>query len=327
MAMNWPVTVFFIATLILTYPGGIVAYLSLSPVQELLPDWVRGDFLTGTVSRYAPTIVALTMLALVAGKGSLTLWWQSVLQYRMRWYHVLTIFALIPLAWCFAVVMTLYGESGSTAILGSELRDGGWTVLGRIGDYLGEIVYVTLTNGEETGWRFFLLTILLVRFRLATATLALGVLWAIWHWPILALSGGGPTLFLAFSAVILALSFIMSWIYRETGSLLGILMFHGVVNATTEYAFARQLPETAEAIAAHEHVAATWFALFLGIAALVVAISRRDLFFGQSEPLATDVWVSQFNPEKEAQAPDADEVGQSRDVLASAPNSSSQRAS
>lgn len=294
MAMNWPVVVFFIATLILTYPVGIGAYLALIPVQEMLPDWVRGDLLPGTISRFAPTIVALAMLALVAGKESLALWWRSILQWRMRWVHVLTIVALIPLAWAFAVMLTLYGESGSAASVNVELQSGGWTVVGRLADYLGEVVYVTLTNGEETGWRFFLLTLLLVRYRLATATFLLSGLWAIWHWPIIAMTGGALDLILSFSVVIVALSFIMSWIYRETGSLLGILILHGVFNATTEYAFERQLPETAQIIAAHEHVAAGWLGLFLGVVALIILATRRALFFGKYEPHETDSWVSKF---------------------------------
>lgn len=91
--------------------------------------------------------------------------------------------------------------------------------------------------GEEIGWRGFALPGLLERANALLASVALGVIWAVWHLPAFVLPGfpqsGGP--FLLFTAALVAQSVLITWIYSgASGSVLRArILFHLVVNSTT----------------------------------------------------------------------------------------------
>jgi hypothetical protein len=90
--------------------------------------------------------------------------------------------------------------------------------------------------GEEIGWRGFALPKLLESRSPLVASLILGALWALWHFPY-ALTAGT---FLSevplhwFFINLLALSVIYTWIFINTnGSLLLPLLFHAAGNTTS----------------------------------------------------------------------------------------------
>lgn len=87
--------------------------------------------------------------------------------------------------------------------------------------------------GEEFGWRGFALPFLLRRRPPLAAALILGVVWAFWHLPTFFI----PTLsqsrvsFLVFLPNSIALSVIMTWLYRRTGGdLLLMILVHLMAN-------------------------------------------------------------------------------------------------
>jgi membrane protease YdiL (CAAX protease family) len=104
--------------------------------------------------------------------------------------------------------------------------------LGGVGAFL--LWLLTFGVGEEVGWRGFALPRLQQGHSALTATLMLGVAWALWHLPAffykdtyvaMGLVAGLPLLLLS----ILAASIVFTWLYNSTrGSLLMVILFHAL---------------------------------------------------------------------------------------------------
>jgi membrane protease YdiL (CAAX protease family) len=101
--------------------------------------------------------------------------------------------------------------------------------------YMLPFTLVTDTGpiGEEFGWRGFALPFLLRRRPPLAAALILGVIWAFWHLPAFFI----PTLtqyklsFLVFVPNSVALSVIMTWLYRRNGGdMLLMILVHLMAN-------------------------------------------------------------------------------------------------
>jgi membrane protease YdiL (CAAX protease family) len=90
--------------------------------------------------------------------------------------------------------------------------------------------------GEELGWRGFLVPRLASLGRVRTG-LAIGLLWAVWHYPLILISGayhGGADLpFLAlFTATVVAITFISNELRMATTSAWPSTILHGAHNAS-----------------------------------------------------------------------------------------------
>ncbi len=93
-----------------------------------------------------------------------------------------------------------------------------------------------LINGEEMGWRGFLLPRLQARFNALTASLIVGTIWAAFHLPLfwtLGSTQAGQPMW-AFLLSILASSVIVTWLYNNTHSLLLVVLFHASVNTWSQ---------------------------------------------------------------------------------------------
>jgi len=83
--------------------------------------------------------------------------------------------------------------------------------------------------GEELGWRGFALPRMQARQQAFAASLLLGVLWGLWHLPLLIARGISPLGYLDFVLSIIAYSVLLAWIYNNTqGSLFLMVLFHAV---------------------------------------------------------------------------------------------------
>lgn len=97
---------------------------------------------------------------------------------------------------------------------------------------LGLVVFV-LVAGEEIGWRGFALPRLLERTGPWAASVAVGLLWALWHLPLFFMPEmpqfGTP--FVSFVPYLIALSILLTHLAQATnGSVLIATLFHGAVN-------------------------------------------------------------------------------------------------
>ena len=92
--------------------------------------------------------------------------------------------------------------------------------------------------GEEFGWRGYFLPRLLTAYKPLVATLILGILWAIWHYPLYA-RGTFSSLprASAFTFSVLCFSIIMTvfW-FRTRGNILIAILFHWSVNVSPSVA-------------------------------------------------------------------------------------------
>jgi membrane protease YdiL (CAAX protease family) len=129
------------------------------------------------------------------------------------------------------------------------------------------IVYVVVLIaggplGEEPGWRGFALPRLEQRSGPLVGTLVLGVLWGLWHLPLLLLvpanqpgfTGTGGTGFfntlvsiVMFVIMVMAMAYVFTWVFNNTrGSLLLAILLHATINTASimlPYLF-RPLPQT-----------------------------------------------------------------------------------
>ena len=117
--------------------------------------------------------------------------------------------------------------AGLSYLLGASksIQVGALTVL--------ELVLFVLVVGEELGWRGYALPLLLEKRSAVTASLILGVLWALWHLPTFVVPGtpqyGLPLA--AFVLLTIEYSILMTWVFLHTlGSVLIATLFHGAIN-------------------------------------------------------------------------------------------------
>jgi len=94
------------------------------------------------------------------------------------------------------------------------------------------IIFEVLTNGEEMGWRGYVLPRLQAKYNALVSSLIVGVIWGIWHLPKFMGTGlGGERSFIWFTAAHLALAVLYTWLYNNTrGSLLLVVLFHATQN-------------------------------------------------------------------------------------------------
>lgn len=94
------------------------------------------------------------------------------------------------------------------------------------------IIFEILTNGEEMGWRGYVLPRLQAKYNALIASLIVGMIWAVWHLPKFFGTGlSGERSFAWFTVAHLALAVLYTWLYNNTrGSLLLVTLFHASGN-------------------------------------------------------------------------------------------------
>jgi membrane protease YdiL (CAAX protease family) len=89
--------------------------------------------------------------------------------------------------------------------------------------------------GEEIGWRGFLTPELYKKFGYFKASLFVGIIWAVWHYPLLIFSdynNGTPAWFglICFTIMIIAWCFIFTWLTIKSKSLFPAMILHATHN-------------------------------------------------------------------------------------------------
>lgn len=94
--------------------------------------------------------------------------------------------------------------------------------------------------GEEVGWRGLLYPQLKAKRGRTGGRLLGGVIWGVWHWPLIFLLGyeygtgyvGFPvTGMLLFCLITVAIGILCDWVYEKTGCIWAPSLFHGAFNA------------------------------------------------------------------------------------------------
>lgn len=171
-------------------------------------------------------------------------------------------------AWLAPVVLTVLGavvyycvfpqrfdptaESYLTALVGPEAYA---AVYGQMSGFMigatqvvnalvGAFLNLFFAVGEEAGWRGYLYPQMRSRFGRAGGNILSGLIWGMWHWPIMILVGyeynysifNAPWYLVLlgmvlFCVVTVALGAVAEWCYETTGSIWAAALFHGGFNA------------------------------------------------------------------------------------------------
>lgn len=167
----------------------------------------------------------------------LTLGWSEVVKllkryliWRVGWKWYLVAFLLIPL-------ISLVGVYLSAALTQTPVDFStvlAYQIFGRSTNLalliLPFFLFDAIANGEEMGWRGYVLPRLQVKYSALTSSLILGVIWGIWHIPKF-LTHWDTASFLWFMVDTMAKAVLLTWMYNNTkGSLLLVTLFHASFN-------------------------------------------------------------------------------------------------
>lgn len=202
-------------------------------IPNLLPGWV------GLGIGYVFVVAAILATWLVEGRTGVGTLLRRFLIWRVgvRWYAVaLLLPAAIALS-AIGLAVLLIGASPDFSqpfvrrMVSEEMVKSLWGVA------LGWLVFEIFTNGEEIGWRGYVLPRLLARYNALVATLILGVVWALWHLPKFWMGGPADEAhsypFWVFALDIVAQAVLYTWVYLHTrGSLLSATLFHAAHNTS-----------------------------------------------------------------------------------------------
>jgi len=174
-------------------------------------------------------IAALVMTALTGGRAAVVALLKRFLIWRVgwRWYAAVL---LAPAIMFTAVLLNaaLTGRPIDFADVFAHRIFGADASLPMF--ILPFFLVDAISNGEEIGWRGYVLPRLQARHNALVASLILGVIWAIWHYPKF-MAPGNDSSFGLFFVKIMAEAVLFTWIYNNTrGSLLMTTLFHAASN-------------------------------------------------------------------------------------------------
>jgi len=194
--------------------------------------WLPFDFPNGIelLVGYGFVLAAILMTALTLGRAGVSALLRRYLIWRAgpSWYGVV-LFG--PFAVDLAAVWLYAALRGSVPGVGPVLAHRLFGPSANLALYvLPFFLFDAVTNGEEIGWRGYLLPRLQARHSALLASLITGVIWALWHVPKFLVPGNAVP-FGAYLLETIAKAILFTWVYNNTrGSLLLATLFHAAIN-------------------------------------------------------------------------------------------------
>lgn len=239
-----PVMSFFIVSYLFSWIFWVPAilYIRINLGDQETPSWLMIPNLIGT---WGPFVSAVIMARIINGKGGIKSLLAKFNSFKVgvKWY-ILTIL-IAPVGMFAAIgVYTLFHD-GVGAIDHSQ-----WIFV-----LLGPIPALLFGPlGEELGWRGFALPNLQKKYTALTASIIIGVVWALWHLPAYwapsgtAISGYDVTLFNVVWYIVftIGLSILHTWLNNNTKSSLFIaVLFHAMYTSGSVYALFPNITDAA----------------------------------------------------------------------------------
>ncbi|KTG09040.1 hypothetical protein AUR64_14655 [Haloprofundus marisrubri] len=175
---------------------------------------------------FGPALAAIVLLW-VRG-SSIRAWLREGFEWRVgtRWYLV-------------ALGVPVLAGSAMGGIFVATTGDFAAAQVARIvPTYPVALLLVTFVGGgqEELGWRGVALPTLQERFDALTASVVIGVVWAVWHLPLFVFDvpGYGGRSLLLYGFLVIGFSIVFTWLYNSTdGNIFLAMVLHGGVNAAS----------------------------------------------------------------------------------------------
>lgn len=212
----------------------LISWLLWLPLVASSQNWISraAPFTLFYLGVVGPTLAAIILVWIDHGRNGVWSLLRKLIvwQVGVKWY-VVALF--LPGAIRFIALGLLY----LFGLISSDFSLRPWREL--IANFL---LMLLLVPFEEIGWRGYALPRLQTRFGALWASLLLGVMWSVWHLPLIWVSGSyqesnSPlTYIFVFTVTILPITVLFTWLYNHTnGSLLLATLFHAAIN-TTEWA-------------------------------------------------------------------------------------------
>jgi len=176
--------------------------------------------------------VSLFMTWLTLGKEAMKTLFKRFFLWRVdgKWYLMAILlmpalrFAAIPLTAWLTSVPTDYSHQMIREFVPLD-----WPLLALL---ISWILFEVFTNGEEMGWRGYVLPRLQAKYNALVSSLALGVIWSVWHLPKFFGTGSSEgRSFFWFTVYTVSVAVLYTWLYNNTrGSLLLVTLFHASGN-------------------------------------------------------------------------------------------------
>jgi uncharacterized protein len=198
------------------------------------PGWL--ELLGGILVAWAPTFAALIVSGVSGGRGAVGRLLAGFLRWRVNWrWYLLAILGPVLFIYLAAGLYGLLVERPFPLLTH-------FTLAAFLTMLVNHLIRGPL--GEEAGWRGFALPRLQARFGPLKASLILGLIWSVWHFPywfllVQDVFPGAPgrmaLLFISLAVVVVPLSIIMTWLFNHSGgSLLLATLFHLFWNVANE---------------------------------------------------------------------------------------------
>ena len=174
---------------------------------------------------------SVLMTGLTLGKEGVIALLRRYVQWRLGWQWYLAAFLMTPSLIVLAVYVNaaLVGAPPDFSTVMAHKIFGASATLPLF--LLPFFLVDLISNGEEIGWRGYVLPRLQSRYSALTSTLILGVIWGFWHLPKY-LSHWNTVSFAWFIVHAMAYAVILTWLYNNTkGSLLLVAISHASSNA------------------------------------------------------------------------------------------------
>ncbi|MEN8172890.1 MAG: type II CAAX endopeptidase family protein [Chloroflexota bacterium] len=181
------------------------------------------------LSPFGPTIASFVLTAIHEGKTGVKALWKRFWNLNINWKWLLVILFLWP---SLRLITNLIGQviSGETYPLLAN-PDQFWI-------FIPGLIISTFINGgmsEEFGWRGYALPRLQAKFNALTASLILGVIEGLWHYPLIIIGTWWQDSLIELIYWFVITVILRTWIYNNTsGNLLAMMLFHGMGNVQSD---------------------------------------------------------------------------------------------
>jgi uncharacterized protein len=179
---------------------------------------------------YGFVIASLLMTGLTLGRDGVLRLLRRFLIWRVGWQWYAVAFLLIPTLSVLGLWLDVWLRQTPldfSQVLAYEMFGPSVNLILLVVPFF---LFDAIANGEEIGWRGYILPRLQVKYSALTASLVIGLLWGIWHIPKF-LAHWDTAAFAWFMVDVMAKSVLLTWMYNNTkGSLLLVTLFHASFN-------------------------------------------------------------------------------------------------
>lgn len=212
--------------------GIVLMFLFTWPIDlansGILP--IQFPFVVYTFLGWGFIFASVIMTGLTLGKEGVVSLLKRYLQWRVGWKWYLAAFGLLPVLW----IAGIYLYAALTGVPPDFSKVMAFEIFGKSANLplfiLPFFLFELISNGEEIGWRGYILPRLQAKYNALTSSLILSVVWAFWHLPKF-LANFNIIFFAWFILHVMAFAVIQTWLYNNTkGSLLLVAIAHAASN-------------------------------------------------------------------------------------------------